>query len=198
MSGPSPQRLWKYVTRRLRLAGYFQAPGDGRQAPQIPARALVWGLVIGHVLREDAFAGVDALVHGAARALAVGRRFSHDTLAYFTARLDPAPTRQALGVVARVAKRNKALAGQPWIGLALDGTRTTCVQKARTDCAYCRPLHDAATQLLGYRHEVAVVSVAGAGVTLPVDAEPYGPGDSEYAAGQRLVQRAVAQLGPVN
>lgn len=195
MSGPSPQRLWKYVTRRLRLAGYFQAPGDGRQAPQIPARALVWGLVIGHVLREDAFAGVDALVHGAARALAVGRRFSHDTLAYFTARLDPAPTRQALGVVARVAKRNKALAGQPWIGLALDGTRTTCVQKARTDCAYCRPLHDAATQLLGYRHEVAVVSVAGAGVTLPVDAEPYGPGDSEYAAGQRLVQRAVAQLG---
>ena len=196
MSGPSPQRLWKYAAQRLRLASYFQVPGDGRSAPQIPARAVVWGLVIGHVLREDAFAGVDALVRGGARALAVGRRFSHDTLAYVTARLDPAPTRQALGTVARQAKRNKALAGQPWIGLALDGTMTACVQQAKPDCAYCRPLHNAAGEVLGYRHHVTVVSVAGVGVTLPVDAEPYGPGDSEYGAGQRVIQRVVGQLGP--
>lgn len=195
MSGPSPRRLWKYVTQRLRLADYFQAPGDGRTAPQIPARALVWGLVIGHVLREDAFAGVDALVHLGARGLAVGRRFSHDTLAYFTARLAPGPTREALGMVVRQAKRNKALAGQPWIGLAVDGTATTCVQKARTNCAYCRPLHDAAGTLLGYRHELVVLSVAGVGVTLPCDIEPYGPGEGESAAGQRLVQRVVAAVG---
>ncbi len=196
MSGPSPRRLWKYVTQQLSLGAYFQAPGDGRQAPQIPARALVWGLVIGHVLREDAFAGVDALVRLGARALAVGRRFSHDTLAYFTARLNPAPTRQALSAVAQRAKRNKALAGPPWIGLALDGTVTTAVQKATADCAYCRPLRTAAGELVGYRHQVTVLSVVGAGVTLPCDAEPYGPQDSEYAAGQRLVARAVRQLGP--
>ncbi len=196
MSGPSPRRLWKYVTQRLRLGAYFQAPGDGRQAPQIPAQAVVWGLVIGHVLREDAFAGVEALVRSRARqALGVGRRFSDDTLAYVTERLAPGPTRQALGAVARQAKRNKALAGPPWIGLALDGTRTTCVRQPSADCAYCRPLHDAAGALLGYRHEVVVLSVAGAGVTLPADAEPYGPQDSEYAAGRRLVQRAVGQLG---
>ncbi len=30
---------------------------------------------------------------------------------------------------------------------------------------------------------------------LPFDVEPYGPGDSEYVAGQRLLQRAVAQVG---
>jgi hypothetical protein len=196
MSGPTPRRLWKYVTPRLRLASYFQRPGDGRQAPQIPAQALVWGLVLGHRLREDAVAGVEALVRsGARRALAVARGFSDDTLAYFTERLDPGPTRQALGAVARQAKRNKALAGRGWIGLALDGTRTTCVAKPQADCAYCRPLHTAAQGLLGYRHEVAVLSLAGAGVTLPWDAEPYGPGDSEYAAGQRLVQRTVGQLG---
>jgi hypothetical protein len=177
------------------LAAYVRAPGDGRRAPQIPAQALLWGLVIGHLLREDAFAGVEALVRsGARRALPVARGFSNDTLAYFTERLDPARTRKALGVVARQAKRNKALAAHPWVGLALDGTRTTCVLKAGADCAYCRPQHDAAEKLLGYRHEVAVLSVAG--ITLPCDAEPYGPGDSEYAAGQRLVQRAVGQLGP--
>jgi len=178
------------------LAGYFQAPGDGRQAPQIPAQALVWGLVMGHLLREDAFAGVEALVRSRARrGRGVGRGFSDDTLAYFTERLDPGPTRRALGAVARQAKRNKALAGDGWIGLALDGPRTTCVAKSPAGCAYCRPLHNAAGALLGYRHAVAVVSVAGAGVTLPCDAEPYGPGDSEYAAGQRLVQRTVRQWG---
>ncbi|MGB7760025.1 MAG: hypothetical protein WBL61_09360 [Bryobacteraceae bacterium] len=34
------------------------------------------------------------------------------------------------------------------------------------------------------------------GSTLPVDVEPYGPGDSEYAAAQRLLRRAVDRLGP--
>ena len=37
--------------------------------------------------------------------------------------------------------------------------------------------------------------MVGAELTLPFDVEPYGPGDSEYAAGQRLRQRAVAAVG---
>ena len=36
----------------------------------------------------------------------------------------------------------------------------------------------------------------GTGLPLPVDVEPYGPGDSEYGAGQRLLERAVAAVGP--
>jgi hypothetical protein len=36
----------------------------------------------------------------------------------------------------------------------------------------------------------------GAGLSLPFDAEPYGPKDSEYAAGQRLLRRAVSAVGP--
>jgi len=195
VTGPTPRRLWKYVAQRLRLGTYFTAPGDRRQAPQIPARAIVWGLVIGHILREDAFAGVEALVRGAARALAVGRRFSNDTLAYVTARLDPGPTRVALSAVARQAKRNKALMGSGWIGLAVDGTATTCLSKPGVECAYCRPLHTADERLLGYRHEMTVLSIVDAGVTLPCDLELYGPGDSEHAAGQRVLQRGVAALG---
>jgi hypothetical protein len=35
----------------------------------------------------------------------------------------------------------------------------------------------------------------GVGLTLPVDIEPYGPGDSEYAAGRRLLRRTVPALG---
>jgi hypothetical protein len=44
-------------------------------------------------------------------------------------------------------------------------------------------------------HHFELISVVGAGLTLPLDVEPYGPGDCEYVAGQRLLQRAVAQVG---
>jgi hypothetical protein len=38
-----------------------------------------------------------------------------------------------------------------------------------------------------------MISVVGTGLSLPCDVEPYGPVDSEYGAGQRLLRRA---LGP--
>ena len=47
MKGPSPRGLWNYAARRLRLGGYFRAPGDGRAIPQIPAQALLWSILIG-------------------------------------------------------------------------------------------------------------------------------------------------------
>jgi len=50
--------------------------------------------------------------------------------------------------------------------------------------------------VVGQVHRLVAVSVVGTGLTLPCDAEPYGAGDSEYAAGQRALQRVVAHLGP--
>jgi hypothetical protein len=38
--------------------------------------------------------------------------------------------------------------------------------------------------------------VVGAGLTVPVEVGPYGTGDSEYAAAQRLLRRAQPNLGP--
>ena len=40
-----------------------------------------------------------------------------------------------------------------------------------------------------------LISVVGTGLSLPFDVEPYGPGDSEYAAGQRLLRRVIGGLG---
>ena len=40
-----------------------------------------------------------------------------------------------------------------------------------------------------------MVSVVGTGLSLPCDGEPYGPGDSEYAAGQRLLRRVIGSVG---
>jgi len=194
MMGPTPRRLWKYVTQRLRLEAYFCRPGDGRQQPRIAARAMVWGLVLGHVLREDTFAGVEALVRSRARrVLAVSQGFGNDALAYFTARLAARPTRASLAGVLRWAKRSKGCGGTGWIGLAVDGTTTSCYAKRR--CRYCRPLRDEQQRLLGYRHHVVLLSVVGSPLPLPCDVELYGPGDRELAAALRVLKRGVAALG---
>jgi len=67
VKGPSPQRLWKYIVRCLRLQSYLESPGDGRTAPQIPAGVLLWALLLGRLLREYSFYAVEALAHSSAR-----------------------------------------------------------------------------------------------------------------------------------
>lgn len=189
----SPSRLRHYLTKRLRLRGYLRRPGDGRQRPTLPASTLLWALLISLLLRCYSFHGVEGLVRsGGRRALRIPRRFGDDSLAYFTARLDPEPTRQALASVVRQAKRNKAFDNHRFIGLALDGTGAGW--RRQRGCSLCRP-HTQDGQTHGYLHQLVMLSVTGVGLSLPVDIEPYGPNDSEYAAGQRLLQRAVGRLG---
>jgi hypothetical protein len=194
VKGPSPRRLWTYVTRCLGLRSYFRSPGDGRPQPQIPARALLWSLLVGQVLRACSFLAVERLVRSAARrALAVGQSFSDDALDYFTERLDPSCTRAALARVLQQAKRNKAFETSGGIGLAVDGS--TVGWRASSGCPLCRPYRNANQEIAGYRHHLVLATVVGTGLSLPFDVEPYGPGDSEYAAGQRLLRRVIAALG---
>lgn len=194
MRGPSPRRLWAYVGKSLQLQTYLRRPGDGRIRPQIPAPALLWAQLVGQVLREWSFHGLEALVRSPARrALRVTRAFGDDALAYFTERLDPEPTRRALAATVRRAKRNKAFGPRRFIGLAIDGTAAGRSTPER--CPLCHPLRDAHDRVFGHLHRFCLITVVGTGLSLPFDVEPYGPGDSEYAAGQRLLKRAVAQVG---
>jgi hypothetical protein len=67
VKGPTPRRLRKYVAKCLGLKSYLQYPGDGRTQGRIPAAALLWGLIMGVLLRRAAFAGIEALVRSRAR-----------------------------------------------------------------------------------------------------------------------------------
>jgi hypothetical protein len=193
VKGPTPRRLKKYVSKCLRLEPYLRAPGDGRTAGRIPAPALLWALLLGRLLRRAAFLAIESLVGARARALEVSRSFSDDALGYFTERLDPAVTRQATVTAVREAKRHKAFDDCHFIGLALDGTGAGRSQENL--CDLCRPHRNQKREILGYHHKLVMISVVGTGLTLPLDIEPYGPGDSEYSAGRRVLRRTVGNLG---
>jgi hypothetical protein len=191
---PSPRRLKNYALKCLRLKSYFRSPGDGRQQARIPASALVWALLMGTLLRRLAFAAIEDLVCSEARrALGVSQSFGNDTLSYFTERLDPSLTRQAAVTAVREAKRHKAFDDCRFIGLAVDGTGAG--RSHEEACDLCRPYRNQKREILGYHHKLVMISVVGTGLTLPLDVEPYGPGDSEYSAGRRLLRRAARSLG---
>ena len=192
--GPSPKRVWHYTTKRLGLKAFFEQPGDGRVGPLIPARDLLWGQVVGQLLREHSFHGIEALANSNARKnLVIGRAFGDDALGYFNSRLDPGRIRRALSSVASRAKRNKAFARSGSIGLAIDGTGAG--RRQEHPCDLCQPIKSEDNKVHGYNHKLCMAAVVGVGMTLPLDVEPYGPGDSEYAAGGRLLERLVGNLG---
>ena len=194
MSGPSALQVFHYASHCLGLKSYFQHPGDGRPRPRIPAQALVWSLLIAHLLRACSFLRVEWLVRSPARrGLGVGAVFGDDALAYFTERLDPQHTRTALSEAIRQAKRNKVFDHTRFIGLALDGTGAGYTQKE--PCPLCHPVKDGKGTIHGHLHHFAMLTVVGTGITLPLDVEPYGAKDSEYAAGQRLLKRATGRIG---
>ena len=194
MKGPHVRQVQNHACHCLGLKSYFQHPGDGRVHPHIPARDLVWAVVMGHILRQTSFLRLEWLVHSPVRAeLGIRTEFGDDSLAYCTERMDAEATREALATALRQAKRNKAFENSRFIGLAVDGTGAGYTYKE--PCPWCDPKKDAQGEVQGSLHHFVLISVVGAGLTLPVDVEPYGPGDSEYAAAQRLLRRVVERLG---
>ncbi len=151
-------------------------------------------LLVARLLREVSFLGVEELVRSPARqVIGVRMTFGDDALVYFTERLSPDRLREATVGVVRKAKRNKAFQDSRRIGLAFDGSGMGRSQNKR--CEGCRPVRNKKKEIIGYHHKTVMVSVVGTGLSLPLDVEPYGPGDSEYAAGQRLLHRTVKNLG---
>jgi len=195
LKGPHVRQIQNYACHCLGLKSYFQRPGDGRAHPRIPGRDVVWAVVIGHILRVASFLRLEWLAHSPVCAeLGLQGPFGDDALAYCTERMDPETTRAALAAALHQAKRNKAFENSRFIGLALDGTGAGRTYKE--PCPLCDPIKDPKGGVHGQLHHFVLISVVGTGgLSLPVDVEPYGPGDSEYAAAQRLLRRTVDHLG---
>jgi len=184
----------RFAARFRDWKAYLRSPGDGRIFPQIAAAPLLRGIVVARLLRQESFLAVEDLVCSPARRnMGIQTSFGNDALGYFTERLDVGRLRSTTVGVVKQAKRNKAFEQSHWIGLAIDGTGAGRSEEKK--CEGCRPVRNSQKEIIGYHHKLVMISVVGTGLTLPFDVEPYGPGDSEYSAGQRLLKRAVKSLG---
>lgn len=173
---------------------YLRSPGDGRVRPQIAAELLLRALLVSRLLREVSHLATEALVRSRARqGMAVCRSFGDDALSYFTERLDAGRMRETVAAVVRQAKRNKAFDSSRWIGLSIDATGAG--RSRNRQCKWCRPRRNRNKEIIGYGHNIVMISVVGTELTLPFDIEPYGLGDGETSAGQRLLRRAVKAVG---
>ncbi len=194
MRRPGVRRFLSYVAQYREWRSYLRSPGDGRTRPQISAAVLLRALLVSRLLRQVSFLATEALVQSPARrGMGVRTSFGDDTLGYFTERLEAGGLRAALAGVVWQAKRNKAFEASRWIGLGLDGTGAG--RSRGKKCKFCRPVRNKDKEVVGYHHKLVMVSVVGTTLSLPLDVEPYGPGDSEYSAGQRLLRRAVGAVG---
>lgn len=195
MSAPSLASIRHYACHTLALSSFLNRPGDGRTQPAIPAAGLSWALLLGAIPRLGSANRLEWLAGCAnLKDLGLTRKFGDDALAYFTERVDPDCIRRRSAATLQLAKCNKVFEETAFLGLALDGTGAARTTKAA--CPLCHPIKDAQGVLTGHNHHFVMVGVVGAGITLPFDVEPYQPGDSEYAAGKRLLKRAADHLGP--
>ena len=195
MKGPTVQSIFHYACHTLALRTFLDQPGDGRTQPEIPAACLSWALLIGAILRIGSANRLEWLARSADRKeLGLASGFGDDALAYFTERVDPEVVRQRSAATLKLAKYNKVFEQTAFLGLAIDGTgagRTT-----KEACRLCHPVKDSHGNTICQLHYFVMISVVGAGITLPFDVEPYGPGDSEYAAGKRVLKRSTEHVGP--
>ena len=95
-------------------------------------------------------------------------------------------------MVARLRQRKAELLRRFTERLDADATRQAAAQVVRR-AKRNKAFDDSAFIGLAIH---GATSVVGTGLSLPFDVEPYGPGDSEYSAGQRLLRRTVDNLGP--
>ena len=176
-----PNKHCNYASYTLALKTFLDQQGDGRIQPQIPAADLSWSLLLGGILRTVSANRLEWLANfGDRNDLGLTRQFGDDALACFTERVDPEVIRRRAAQTLKLAKANKVSAqeflkahfkGTAFIGLAIDGT--TAGHTTKKPCPFCHPIKDAKDKIVGYNHQIVMISVVGAGISLPFDVEPY-------------------------
>lgn len=167
---------------------------DSRQNPKIPTSAIFLSVFGMHAVRRGSLNGLEL-------ELKIPKRWdpwvgpikpSADAVAYALERCDPEPLRMMLADVARLAKRKKVFRriypDSHWVG-ALDGIETYKSKKGHCSTCCERNVGTEEKPIIEYYHREVVLQLVGVTPACILDEEAILPGETETAAGVRLLER---------
>jgi len=187
-------RFAGYLERRWHFAEMLESIRDSRHNPEVPSSAVFLSVFGMHALRLGSFNALEQQFRIPQRwdPWVGALKPSADTLGYALERYDPDPIRRMLTRIGQQAKRKKALRrlypDAYWVG-ALDGVET--LKSRKRHCLTCctREIEVGGQTVTEYYHRDVVLQLVGVLPAFPLDQEAVLPGETETAAGLRLLER---------
>ncbi|MDP2865092.1 MAG: hypothetical protein Q8O90_02500 [Elusimicrobiota bacterium] len=194
-SVPGMRRLAKYLDKVWGFGKLVQLLKDGRKSPSVPTASVFLGLFGMFMLRLGSINQLASQFKIPGRwERWVGRITpSGDTIAYALDRIDLELLRKMLWAIAILCKRKKIFKRVypdiHWVA-ALDGIETYKSQK-KDDCENClsRRISVNDEYVAEYYHRYVVLQMVGVTPAVFLDVEALKPGETETAAGGRLLER---------
>ena len=185
------QRFRRYCDKVFGLTERLQIIRDDRPKPII-ASGRVWLFALfmfASKTRSLHAAECRSRVSNHSRFASVPRP-SADTLGRVFARMDTESLRRGLSSLNHKLKRNKSLKSHEKLFFAAVDGHELFNSKSRC-CESCltRKLTTNDREATEHYHRITVCHLVGAGLALPLDAEPILPGEDEKASARRLLER---------
>jgi len=192
---PGLGRLAKYLDKVWGFSKLVRKLKDGRKNPSVPTSSVVLGLFGGFAVRFGSLnqLGAQFKIPGRWERWVGSRKPSADTMAYSLDRLYLKLLRRLLWMIAEQCKRKKVFRRLfpdiHWVA-ALDGIETYKSQK-KDDCGHCltRRVLAGDEYVTEYYHRDVVLQLVGVTPAVVLDVEALKPGETEAAAGVRLLKR---------
>lgn len=187
-------RFARYVEHRWNFLDMLEHVHDSRHNPVVPTSAVFLSVFGMHAVRLGSLNGLEQQfqIPGRWDPWVGSIKPSADTVAYTLERCDPEPLRIMLADIARLAKRKKVFKrlypDSHWVG-ALDGIETYKSRKGCCSSCCERNVGTVEKPIIEYYHRTVVLQLVGVTPACILDEEPILPGETETAAGVRLLER---------
>jgi hypothetical protein len=195
-----------YANKQFELSLLAGGLVDGRNDPEIPARAVGLSLLLGEVAQVPSLLQLEeeTRLPQWQRWMGCHRPISHDTFGYASNRMNVEGLRRAGFFINRKLKRGKAFEASKVHGLlvvSLDANEQFCSDHRCCDDCLIRKVKGKDAQgheveKTQYYHKQVYAQLSGPRLSVILDLEPMRPGEEECAAALRLLRRMRRRYGP--
>jgi hypothetical protein len=187
----------RYSAKVFNFDSFLSLLKDNRNNPGIDLKNIVLGYYYGSALRIKATSAIEEEIREGVLRKRV-KDVSDDTIGYGLNNLEPRSVQQGWYMLARKARRNGMLRGNPFhdymVGV-LDGIETYSSYKRH--CARCltRKIQTSKGERIQYYHREVVLILVGYRFPIPLGMEMMRRGENESNCALRLLKRIVDNLG---